>query len=246
MLIEPVKILIPAMDIIPDEIQTLLAQIAELKEMVEKREASLTIMTTENTALKMALQLCKQNMSPEPIILPTETKKTGESCNTRYIIEQLNAYKNPEIPTFDEYFKNGNDYVQFDFSSVTDLIMFDTHHVINELVNYVKNNVTQLPIKFHKSSWYVKEDNGWIKEQIISDNKGIAPNNIKYQHQRIVSTLLFIYQTRFIRHFDKLLGERWRCLGESQFPRIISEVLDRVNYRNSIILLPLAACFGSD
>jgi len=228
----------------PDKTDDLIAQIAELTKMLEKRDTLITALSAENETLKLSIHTCSQNI-PNPVIQSaTLTHKMPKTtCNTTYIADQMNQFSDSEIPTFDEYFKNGNDYVDFDFNDITDLAMFDTPNVIKGLCDFVKTNMDKLPIKYKKSSWYVKDEAGWKKESIMEHNKGTAPDSIKYQHERIVSRLLFIYQTRFIRHFNATLGDNWQLKENSEFPRIYSTVLDRANYRNSNILLPLASCF---
>ena len=149
---------------------------------------------------------------------------------------------NNEIPVFTKYFSIKNDDVAFDFTDIDELKDVAKGYVVDKLVAYVKENKATLPFKYHKSSWYIKRDDGLWERDDPDNNKSCNPTSDTYKHSPIVKSLLFIFQNRFIKYFDEIKGVEWRKYGETEFTRIVSECLSREVYRNSELLRPIAMC----
>ena len=148
---------------------------------------------------------------------------------------------NNEIPVFTKYFSIKSD-VAFDFTDIDELKDVAKGYVVDKLIAYVKENKATLPFKHHKSSWYIKRDDGMWERDDPDNNKSCNPTSDTYKHSPIVKSLLFIFQNRFIKYFDELKGVEWRKYGETEFTRIVSECLSREVYRNSELLRPIAMC----
>jgi len=228
-------------------------EVTELKETV-------AVLVAEVAALKSALQECKEmfmlkntapptqiiQVSPQPSIppiIPKEEQPKKETCNPVYIAKQMDEDpSNNEIPVFTKYFSIKTDNVMFDFSDIDELKDVEKGYVVDKLVAYVKENKATLPFKYHKSSWYIKRDDGLWERDEPDNNKSCNPTSDTYKHSPIVKSLLFIFQNRFIKYFDELKGVEWRNYGETEFTRIVSECLSREVYRNSELLRPIAMC----
>ena len=235
-------------------------EVTELKEKVAKHEHSIATLTAEIVMLKSCLQECKEmfmsktnapptqiiQVSPPPSplpIIPQEEQPKKETCNPVYIAKQMDEDpSNNEIPVFTKYFSIKNDDVAFDFTDIDELKDVAKGYVIDKLVAYVKENKATLPFKYHKSSWYIKRDDGLWERDEPDNNKSCNPTSDTYKHSPIVKSLLFIFQNRFIKYFDELKGVEWRKYGETEFTRIVSECLSREVYRNSELLRPIAMC----
>ena len=108
----------------------------------------------------------------------------------------------------------------FNFDEVEDMVDVGRGFVIEKVTEFVKNNLKNhisMPIKYIKSSWYIKEKDGWEKCD-TPNNKAKMPCSTDYSHNLIVKKFLFIIQNRFMGHFDNVDPE-WKCQPETQSAR---------------------------
>jgi hypothetical protein len=228
----------------------------DIIDAIEVYGNDIAFLKAENIALKLALEECKQmfknNYMPPPtstpptqppthIIIqnPSESVKiVDETCNPRYIEKELNNDPaNDNTPDIHLYFSFKQKHVVFDFDDVEDMVDVDKGYAIDKITAFVKSNLKNhiaMPFKFVKSSWYVKQKDGWERHD-NPNNKSKMPSGSDYSHNIILLKFLFIIQNRFMSHFDQI-DPQWKCQSETHSTRLLSEVFNPSAYKNSDIL----------
>jgi len=213
----------------------------------------------ENAEMKIALQECKQliadmkNFSSTPPSIPQvphqiiisqqapEEKPPDETCNPRYIEKTLDEEcgKHEDIHSF---FSFKSDNIVLDFDDIDEPCSITKKYAIDKITEAVKNKLEVLPFKYVKSSWYIKQQDGWKREE-YSSNKNIQSTSNSYTHSIIVKKLLYIFKINVIKYYDNIMGSTdWRGVG-SNFAELASETLDVVKYTNSDVLTNLKQLF---
>ena len=145
------------------------ASLQECKEIIKKNnEKPPTYEAPPTPPPSPAPQVIYVSPEPEPKHEP-EPKK--ETCNPMYIAKKLDEDPdNKDILPIDDFFKIGNEEVDFDFDDIDELKDVGKKYAIDKITDFVKNNKKILPFRYQKSSWYIKGNNGWERE-IVSSNK---------------------------------------------------------------------------
>ena len=221
-------------------------EIQELKDMV-------VMLCAKVSDLEASLQECKEiikknnekppTYTPPQILSPLPEPKSEpepepkkETCNPMYIAKKLDEDPdNKDILPIDDFFKIGNEEVDFDFDDINDLKDVGKKYAIDKITDFVKNNKKIVPFKYQKSSWYVKGNNGWEKE-IVASNKNCKTGTNGYNFSLIVIKFIFIFSNRINRYFDNKYGGNYAYMSDGEYARISSEVLSQEGYRNSDIL----------
>jgi len=226
-------------------------------------EQSIEMLWDEIDALKLALEECKQLFKIQNVPPPTPTpqsytpihvimpqppeiiKPVDETCNPRYIEKELNDNPcNDNTPDIHAYFSFKKDHVTFNFDDVEDMVDVDKGYAIDKIVAFVKGNLkkhVEMPFKYIKSSWYIKEKDGWERSDLLN-NKTKLSSSCDYSHSIILLKFLFIIQNRFMANFDKLDPE-WKRQPETHSTRLLTEVFNPTAYKNSDLLRPLGDLF---
>ena len=229
-------------------------EIQELREIVENHEQTITNMAAEIAALKSSLQECKALIlsnikkpptyeapptplpSPQVIYVAPEPKPEPkkETCNPMYIAKKLDEDPdNKDILNIVDFFKIGNEQIDFDFDDINDMKDVGKKYAIDKITDFVKNNKKILPFRYQKSSWYIKGNNGWERE-IVESNKNCKTGTDGYNFSIIVKSFIGIFEKRFFKYFNEKMGDVF--MNHNEFDRIYAEVLSREGYRNSDIL----------
>lgn len=229
-------------------IEDLYNNIAELKAQFA---AELADLKNENKILKASLDECRafifnnhvqppppsppSSPQPQQIIITQQAPVADETCNPRYIEKNLNK-EFPDCEDIHTYFSYKSDNIKIQFDDIEEPESHITKkYVVDRIVALVKENCNNMPFKYIKSSWYVKTQDGWQREEPIS-NKGIQPNSDAYVHSMIVKKLLYIFKINVIKYFDEVTNDtKWRGIG-SNFDELSSETLDVSRYTNGDLL----------
>ena len=180
------------------------------------------------------------SQAPPP---PPEEKKEDETCNPIYIAKKLNADpKYDNTPPIDEFFSIIQDHVHFDFDfeDLEDQVLsqgsdFLVQHVINFVKEQLKEGVA-LPFLYYKSSWYVKEKDGWERKE-KSNNKGIKPDGKGYKWAEPCSSFIFIFANRFNGYCAKELPDTNK--NRTLRAEVWKEILTREVHNERTIQHPL-------
>jgi len=225
------------------EVSSLKASLQECKEIIKKNNEKPSTYeappTPPPSPAPQIIYVSPPPPAPEPEPTP-EPKK--ETCNPVYIAKKLNENPdNADILPIDKFFHSRNEQVDFNFDDIDDLKDVGKKYAVDKITDFVKNNKKILPFKFHKSNWYIKNENGtWIKEEHES-NKNCKTGSENYNYNIIVKSFIGIFQKRLFNHFEKKLGDNF--MYHIEYDRIQAEVFARENYRNSDILKHIAVFF---
>ena len=229
--------------IFEDVIAGLRAEVASLKEMVQMYREMLLVKPQTPTAIPQQISL------PAPAPAPEQLK--GETCNTLYIIKEMNTDENDAFcPTMDTFFSFNNETAKFNFDDicVDDLTGFNKKWVVEKIVEAMDNLMSQnilVPFRYHKSSWYIKQKNGWEKLEQPKNKNVTSLDEDKYNRDPIARNCFLQFNNRLVKHFDDTLGDAWRGpYGNCDYPLLRDGILNLKNYSNNDILTPLSQLFA--
>jgi hypothetical protein len=235
--------------------------LAELSEFLCEE---LMELKNSNKELKQSLQECKQlimelkyaqpthiaptQATPQSIVItqaPPEEKKADDTKNPRYIETHFNEdLKYSGTPCIDAFFSINADNVVFDFEEVDELkTIADQGHgfVFNHIKKYItkkRNEGVALPFAYYKSSWYIKTEDGWKRQEKVN-NKNKEPGHTDYVYDYVPSKFLFIMSKRLIDHLWDTFGRN--CLMSHEGARIQSEVIDNKIHNRDVIRVLIEA-----